>query len=238
MKKIGVIIFIVAVALGILVSNIVSFGNFFSLKSPVSISFSSKTKGSGNVATEKREISDFTAVSIGGVFKVEIEAQREFGVEVEADDNLLPLIETEVVGDTLKLSTKRKLSTKNPIIVRVSAPNIEKLENSGVSRVTVSNLSNNSFKLDSSGASKMSVSGKTNFFEIDLSGMSRVEAASFQAEKVSVDASGASSAKVSVSRELSADLSGASRLRYKGTPDQIEKSISGASSLKQFETDR
>ena len=90
-----------------------------------SINLFSKIKGSGNIKTEKRDVPDFSNVKAGGAINVEVSAQKEFSVEVEADDNLLEYIKTEVKGETLKIYTEDRISTRNPIRMRISMPNIE-----------------------------------------------------------------------------------------------------------------
>ena len=233
MKKIGIAIFIIALGLGLIISNIFSFGNSFS--NAFSFSLWSKIKGSGNIATEKREVAKFDSVDVGGVFQVEIVAQKDFGVIVEADDNLLPFIVTEVRGNTLNVKTKKRkrFSTSNPIRIKVFAPNIENLEVSGVAKVSLSNIDNDSLKIDSSGASKINLEGKSKNLNIDISGATRVNAKELKTEKASVDASGASKAYVFASNELKTDLSGASKVVYSGNPTNIDKKLSGASSIKE-----
>ena len=230
MKKIGIIVFIVALAIGVAIASVFSFGkaagNLFSFK----IGFGG-VKGSGNVQTDKRTVNSFKAVEVGGVFIVEITAQKDFSVEVEADDNLLPLIKTESDGETLKIETEQRFSTRSPIKVRISTPDVENLRISGASKVSVANLNNDSFSVDSSGASKIKIEGATKTFTVDMSGASKLEAENFKSENVSVDASGASCATVSVSSDLKVDLSGASRVVYYGSPSNLEKRTSGASSV-------
>lgn len=231
MKKVGIIIFIIALFVGVIFAKVFSFGStsarFFNFK----INFSET--GSGNMATEKREVSNFKAVDVGGVFQVEITAQKEFSVEVQADDNLLPLIKTEIRNGVLKIESENKFNTKNPIIVRISAPDIENLEVSGASKVTLTNLSNDNLQIDASGASKVKVEGTTTNLKVDVSGASKIDAENLKAENVSVDASGASNVNVFVSNELKIDASGASSVSYSGTPTNLEKKTSGASSIKQ-----
>ncbi len=231
MKKTGIIIFIAALAVGVVIANFFDFSNF-GFKSPISFSFG-KEKGSGNVVTEKRGVSNFSKVDVSGIFKVEIVAQKDFSLEIEADDNLLPLIKTSVEGETLKIEKEKSFSSKKTIVIRISAPNIESLEVSGVSKINFSNIDNESLLVDSSGASRISVSGKTNKLVVNMSGASRVKAAELKASSVSVDGSGASRAKVFASEEISADLSGASSVSYSGTPTKINKKTSGASRITQ-----
>lgn len=230
MKKIGIIVFIIALAIGVVIASVFSFGraagNLFSFN----IGFGG-VKGSGNVQTEKRIVDNFKSVEVGGVFVVEITAQKDFSVEVEADDNLLPLIKTESNGETLKIETEQRFSSKRSIKVRISAPDIENLHISGASKISVTNLNNSAFRVDSSGASKIKVEGASEKFTVDMSGASKLEAENFKAEKVSVDASGASCATVSVLEDLKVDLSGASKVVYYGNPASLEKRTSGASSV-------
>src|SRR3982751_1333694 len=123
MKKIGIVIFVGALATGLVLANTFSFGKASS--SLFEFSFFGGVKGSGNTATEKRDISGFKSVDVGGIFKVEITTQKDFAVEVEADDNLMSLIRTDVDGGVLTIRSDKRLSSHNPIRVRISAPNIE-----------------------------------------------------------------------------------------------------------------
>lgn len=232
MKKFGIIIFIFALVVGLVVTNFFSFGGSF-FKSPISLSFG-KIKGSGNVVSESRNVSDFKKVKVSGIFRVEIVAQKNFSVKVEADDNLLEFIKTELNGDTLSIKSKKSISGTKSILVKVSAPDIEKLDVSGVSRTNLSNVNNETLEIDTSGASRVSVSGHTKNLVADLSGASRIKAAELKAMSVSVDSSGASRASVFAAEKLVADLSGASSVSYGGNPAELIKETSGVSRLKQI----
>jgi hypothetical protein len=231
MKKIGIIIFVIAVIIGITFANFFSWGKTSAKIFNFSVSFGG-VQGSGNLQTEKRNAADFKSIDVGGVFEVEVVAQKDFSVEVEADDNLLQYIRTEVKGGTLEIKADKRLSPKNPIHIRVSAPNIEKLEVSGVSKLSLTNLQNDSLKIDVSGASKVMIDGATKNLDVELSGASRLDAENLKSENANVDGSGASNASLSVSGDLKVDLSGASKVIYTGNPKNLEKSTSGASSVK------
>lgn len=232
MKKIGLIIFIFALVAGVILANMSSFGRISTKIFNVSLDFGS-VSGSGNIVKQTRDISDFKSLDVGGVFKVEVTAQKDFKVEVESDDNLLPLIRTEVRGGTLHIDADKHLKSSSPIVIRVSAPDIENLEASGVSNISVVNVKNERLSIDSSGASKITVQGDTSNFVVDVSGASRIDAASLNASTAKVGASGASNVAVNVTDELSVDASGASKITYSGTPKNIVKKTSGASSVMQ-----
>lgn len=228
MKKLGIIVFIAALVVGVFFSSLFSFGRVTS--KIFNFNFSG-VKGSGVAASEKRDESEFKSVDVGGVFQVEITAQKDYSVEVSADDNLLQYIKTEVEGDTLKISTEKRINSQTPIIVRISAPNIEHVDASGASKVTVNGLKNSKFGLDTSGASKVDLSGETASLTIDVSGASKIDAENLIAARANVGASGASKVTLNASEELIADASGASKISYAGNPKNVEKKSSGASSV-------
>lgn len=230
MKKIGFMIFAGALVVGLVVSNMFSFGRISDKFFNFSFNFNG-VKGSGYVANEKRDVSGFRAVDVSGVFQVEIAAQKEFSVEVEADDNLLPLITTEVDDGVLRLETTQKLSTSNPIRVRISAPDIDKIEASGATNVTLSDLKNLGISVDSSGASKIKITGETAKLVVETSGATKVNAENLTAQDATIEASGASNVSVNVTGNLRTDASGASKIVYAGNPKEIVKKASGGSSV-------
>lgn len=103
MKKIGILIFIVAILVGVVFSNLFSFGR--ATGSIFNFSLGSGIKGSAVAGSEIRKETGFKGIEVGGVFQVEITAGKDFSVEVEADDNLLQYIKTEVEGDVLHIET-------------------------------------------------------------------------------------------------------------------------------------
>jgi hypothetical protein len=229
MKKIKLLVFIAALVFGIAIASIFSVGKVFG--AVFSISFG-KIEGSGVLKNEKRNVADFSNVDVSGAINVEIVSQQGFSVDVEADDNLLNYVKTEVKGDTLKVYTKNWLSPKNKITVKISMPEISELEVSGASNVNLSAVKNENLNLNLSGASKVSVEGETQNFSIDTSGASKINAENLKAENVNIDSSGASKIDIFVTNELKVDASGASKITYAGEPKNIEKDTSGASSVK------
>jgi hypothetical protein len=231
MKKIGFIVFAIAIVIGVSIASLFSWGKATGEVFNVSVNFGAE-KGSGTMAVENREVSDFSKIDVGGVFQVEIIAQSEFGVEVEGDDNLLQFVKTEVHNGTLEISMDKRVKTHNPLRVRISAPDITRLEASGASKVNLTNLKNSELAVDTSGASKINILGETGNLIVDVSGASQIDAGNLSALTANVDASGASHVNVNVANELIADASGACRITYSGSP-KVSKSTSGASSVSQ-----
>ncbi|CAN5741197.1 hypothetical protein BH24ACI3_BH24ACI3_08320 [soil metagenome] len=75
MKKIGLIIFAAALIIGVLFANLISFGR---VSSPLSFDFNfgKGVRGSGNVITERRDLTGFNSVDASGILKVELTAGK------------------------------------------------------------------------------------------------------------------------------------------------------------------
>jgi len=232
MKKIGLIVFAFAIFVGLVFANFLSWGKANGKVFNFSVDLG-REKGSGKMAAEVRDVSDFSSVDVGGVFVVEITAQSDFHLEVEADDNLLQYVKTEVRDGRLEISLEKGIKSSNPLRVRIGAPNIEKLEATGASKVSVSNLKNSELVVDTSGASKIELSGETKELTVGVSGATQVNAADLRAVNADVDASGASRVNINVSGELKSEASGASSISYTGSPTNVYKKTSGASSVTQ-----
>lgn len=222
MKKISLAIFISALIIGLVFSA--SCGS-------ISINKISGIKGSGTSKTEQRNVTGFSEIKAGGAVNLEVDAGKEFIVSVEADDNLLQYIKTEVNGNTLKIYSEGNISPTAKLNVKISMPVLEGLDISGASDAKVMNVKADSLELKASGASEINIVGEANELKAEASGASEINAENLRTQSAEVDANGASSAIVSATDELNVDASGASKISYTGEPKNIKQNASGASSI-------
>jgi hypothetical protein len=234
MKKIGFLVFIAALVLGLVFANIGAVQRLS--KDGIDLSFGiGRKKGSGNIAIEQRDLGRFHAVDSSGVFVVEIMLGREHRVEVEADDNLLPYIETDVRRGVLHLSTDGKLRSANPLRVRIFTDTLDGVSCSGASEMSVVGLEADEFRVDGSGAARITIRGHSRSLRVESSGAARIDASELDALDVTADASGASEVTVNLKGTLNAEASGASRVVYKGSPVEIFRRASGGGRVVPFE---
>jgi hypothetical protein len=163
-------------------------------------------------------------------------------------------IRTTVVNGTLRIyyeGEKLWTSRNRKLKVYVSFKNIDKLEASGASDVSVSgtiavitlhlNLSGasdfkgdvkvNELQMDMSGASDVKISGSAISVNIKSSGASDVKGYDLIADVCTAKASGASDINITVNKELNAHASGASDIYFKDDGLIKEMHSSGASSV-------
>jgi hypothetical protein len=227
MKKIGLIAFITTLVIGSILAANSGFGGF----RLININFG-KVKGSGTAKSESRNVSGFKAIKVRGALSVEVVAQQDFSVTVEADDNLLEHVKTEINNDTLEIWSEGKFSSKRGIKVKISMTEINAVDVSGASGVVVTNVKSDSFRVEVSGASKVKIDGEATTLKSEASGASKIDAENLKVENAEVEVNGASKATVQATNEIKADASGASTVYYTGDPKHIEQRTSGAGSVK------
>jgi Putative auto-transporter adhesin, head GIN domain len=191
--------------------------------------------GSGVRKTEKRDVGPFTAIDTSGALDVEVTCQKPASLEIEGDDNLLPLIETDVADGVLRIKSTKHYSSRSGITVRITVPNLERIQASGAGKFHVADLKNDRFEIHSTGVVSVSASGQTKTVQIDQSGAGRVDTHNLRAAAVDVNVSGAASVDVNATDELNVTVSGAAHVTYTGDP-KVTKRVSGAGSISKKES--
>lgn len=191
--------------------------------------------GSGVIKTETRPVSSFTAIDASGAFDVEVVCQKEPSLVLEGDDNLLPLVKSEVRGNTLYLKPEANFSVKRAIRVRISVPNVDSISSSGAGSFRIVDVKNSKMKIDASGASNFDIGGETVVLDLGLSGATKVDTEKLRAARVRISLSGAGKANVFASEELDAEVSGAGSVTYIGDP-KVNKKVSGVGSVSKKNT--
>ncbi|MGB8192213.1 MAG: head GIN domain-containing protein [Chitinophagaceae bacterium] len=216
-----------------------------------------RVRGSGNSTTQERQASNFTAISSSGSYDIYLVQGTGYNVRVEADDNLMPYIETIVQGNVLEVRTKKGfwISTNNDIKVYVTAPSFSKVESSGSGDIFSEGKLNNTspiememsgsgnikvdvnapeVKADLRGSGNINVSGETRIFSSSILGSGDIRAADLKAENVDVDIAGSGNAEVFASVKLTVDVKGSGDVKYKGGA-QVSSDIAGSGSVKKVD---
>ncbi|MCX6305770.1 MAG: DUF2807 domain-containing protein [Bacteroidetes bacterium] len=211
--------------------------------------------GDGNILKEVRKVSGFDGIEVSGAFDIILKQGTTEEVTVESDANLLPIIRTEVVGGTLKIETKKPIHHVTVMKVYITVKDLKRIDVSGAvdiatdGRISVPELNIEAsgatdskmeiavqrLKLDCSGASKIKFSGSATDVNMELSGASDIFGYDMLVENYDIDISGAGNAQVNVSKKLHAEISGAGSVKYKGSPTDIDQSVSGAGSIKKVQ---
>lgn len=193
-------------------------------------------RGNGNIKQEKRDVATFDSISTEGAFEIEIVAQKPQSLEIEGDDNILPLVGTEVSGKVLHIKNLRGYSTSRPIIVKVSIPDLMRIDSSGAGSIQVSGLKNDRFEIHTNGAPAIRASGETKELNIDANGAGSIETFRLRSARAVVDSKGVSKVEVNASETLDVTVSGPSTVIYQGRA-VVKQTVNGPGSVQRKETE-
>jgi predicted methyltransferase MtxX (methanogen marker protein 4) len=217
--------------------------------------------GSGNIHTETRDIGVFEGIAVeypGAEITVQ-QGDRE-AVEIEADDNLIPQLSTEVLSGTLTIKNvetdwKTTVNPSQPVKIAITVKKLNEI----VLSAPVGDLEGNDLQADTlklvvsggaqvrlngiqvhvldsvlSGAGDIQASGTADEIKLILSGLGNFNASDLKSRKAAIELSGMGDATVRVEEELTATISGAGSINYFGHP-RVEQNINGAGSVKPAE---
>lgn len=186
----------------------------------------SDIKGSGNRQTEKRQVAPFNSIMTEGAFNIEVVCQKDQGLEVEADDNVLDYVSTEVSNNVLRLKNTKGYSVNEPVKIKVSVPNLEGLSVSGAGNIQIKGMNNDKFVIDSNGAPAIAVSGTTKTIHINTNGAGKIDTHNLRASRGVVESNGVSRVDLYVADQLDVTVSGPSSVFYQGDP-VVNKNVRG-----------
>ena len=192
--------------------------------------------GSGKVVKEQRSIGSFASISTEGAFDVVVVCQKAQSIEIEGDDNILPLVSTEVTNNVLHIKSLRGYAVREPIIVRVSVPSLEGINVSGAGTIEISALKSDKFEIDASGAPTIRASGETKELTVDARGAGKIDAHRLHAARVIVDSKGVSRVEVYAAEKLDVTISGPSHVIYQGDA-VVNKTVNGPGSVEKKESE-
>lgn len=211
--------------------------------------------GSGNIVTETREVSDFSAIDVSYPAQVIIKQGKTESLKIQAEDNLLPNLRTQVRNGVLDISYKRQnrklINPTKPVRITIVVQDLDDIEFtsagelildelkidtldislSGAGNLKLNDIQAKNLSVNLSGAGSMTASGLASNLAVNISGFGDFKGGELHTEDASVDISGAGSATVWADDELSAQISGAGSVNYYGSAS-VTREISGVGSVK------
>jgi hypothetical protein len=207
----------------------------------ISLGDSRTIRGSGNVAEETRAVSGITGVNLATIGHLFIEMGDTESLRIEAEDNLMEYLETEVSSGRLRIGTNDdiRLDTKRPVNYYLTVTGLDTIVISSSGDIEAPDLEAERFSItiNSSGNLEMGVlNADTLEVGISSSGNLDIAGGEVKTQSVTISSSGnyaaqdlesaeaevylnsAGSATVWVQDHLKAILSSSGDLHYRGNP--------------------
>ncbi|HUS93979.1 MAG TPA: head GIN domain-containing protein [Patescibacteria group bacterium] len=213
------------------------------------------TRGSGKVITEERVVSGFDKVHLSGSGEVTIIQGDSESLVIEVEDNILPLLESEVVAGTLNLGPKENklVNATKPIKYtitmrevngisstgsgKINAAEIDAgvlgIELSGSGEVIITSLDANTINLDQTGSGNVGIGGQVTDQIINITGSGDYDAADLDSRIADVQISGSGQTVLRVEDVLDIEITGSGQVSYYGDP-LVSSEITGSGKLEQL----
>lgn len=215
-----------------------------------------QVQGSGRIVKQVRQVSNFHGLSLSVPAQVELRIGNTEGLTIEADDNLLPLLETVVDNGTLEIRpARRNLNFRSKSIrVVVQARSIERLALGGSGSIDADALRTGRLKVDIGGSGSVNLkgvesevlavsvggsgdlkagAGKVGALTVSIGGSGDVDLGRVQANNAKVSIAGSGEAAVWVREELAVSIAGSGDVDYYGDP-RVSKSSVGSGSVRRL----
>jgi hypothetical protein len=170
--------------------------------------------GSGNIVTEPRDVSDFTSISLSGSGQLRVEQGDAESLTIAADDNLLPLLTSEVKDGRLSLGVKRGAS------IRPSNGDID-----------LKNIEGKRLDVDVSGSGSVTASGKVERLGLHISGSGKAKTEGLACQAATVSITGSGNVVLAAAETLEVKITGSGSVEYVGDP-KVTKRITGSGSVR------
>jgi hypothetical protein len=206
-------------------------------------------RGSGTVAREDRPVAGIRGVTLATLGDMTIELGKQESLTIEAEDNLLPYLETDVRGGilTIRSAAGKSLMPTKPVRYHLTVNNLEALETTSSGNIEAPAIQTNRFSasISSSGdlhlagiaADRLEVeisssgdliidTGAVTEQEINLSSSGDYEGSGVRCQTANVRLTSSGQATIWVTDSLDVNLSSSGNLNYYGRPEIDERTSS------------
>jgi hypothetical protein len=208
------------------------------------------TSGDGKKVTQQRAVGEFRAVRLEGSLDVRVKVGAPTAVAVTIDENLQPLVETRLDGDTLVIGTTGSMHCSGVSRVELSTPSLRAFAIEGSGDVAIEG-GQGDLKLSVSGSGDLSWRGAAGKLEVEIAGSGDVKlAGSAEEARLEVAGSGdiraraltAHSAEIGVAGSgdveltldggtLRAEVAGSGDIHWYGKAQVEKASVSGSGEI-------
>lgn len=184
--------------------------------------------GSGKVATETRPLSGFDIIQSKGSIDVDVRFGPQFAVVVEADDNLFPVIRTEVTAGALVVDSRGSWTSHHNILVHVTMPKLSALGIQGSGDATLHDFSGDSLGVKIHGSGDVHGAGKVQNLKVVIQGSGDADLHGLAADDVQVRIDGSGDAKVEANKTLQVTIHGSGDVIWHGDAPHVDADVHGS----------
>lgn len=196
-----------------------------------SLSFTNGVRGSGVAATQTRTLPPFRAVDLAGVSTITVRVGAKQTVVVNADDNLINRVKTDVRDGALVVSERGSFATNLPLAVEVTVPNLDSTRLMGSGTISVDGVHARRFTAEVLGSGMLTISGTVDQLDASLAGSGNMQLGDLTARFVTATVPGSGRLEVHATHTLDASIPGSGAIVYSGHPKTLKQIVSGSGAI-------
>jgi len=194
-----------------------------------SISRMKAAEGSGTAGQEKRDLAAFDRLQSSIPGDVDVLKGDHWSVAVRADDNIVPLIKTDVSGGVLKVSAAGSFSTRTPIRLAVTvAGDFPDADLLGSGDLTFLGVDQKHLAVNLQGSGDAYLSGSVEKLDLKIMGSGDVHAERLLSKDLKVSLMGSGNIEAHASESVDIALMGSGDVKVSGSPPKVRSSALGS----------
>lgn len=190
-------------------------------------------RGSGVRAEEDRQIGAFHAVDLETCATVVVRVGEAPSIHLSGDDNLLPLVQTEVENGVLSIELADSCSFRRGLELVIGTPSLERFTIEGSGDVRIEDVSAHELKLSIEGSGTIHARGNAEALTGSIEGSGSLNLAELDANSADLSIEGSGSMEVHVAKVLRYSIEGSGDIRYAGEP-RVGGEIEGSGSVERL----
>jgi predicted small secreted protein len=192
--------------------------------------------GSGKLASETRNLSGFTSVTLAGIGNVYLTQGPAESIRIEAEDNLIPYFDTSVQGTTLKIGIKDQymgasLQPTRPVKFYVTLPKLEAVTLAGSGNIFAGKLQTGAFRISLLGSGDISTDNlAATDLDIHLGGSGNISLGTVSASQVTARIAGSGDIQLGTltADNISSQTAGSGNITIGGKVNEQSTEILGS----------
>jgi len=183
---------------------------------------------------ETRPVSGFTGIDASGVFEITVTKGNTESLSIEADNEVMPYIRSEVQNGVLHLYIDKAVKNVRILKAFIVMKNLDYVALSGACKLTSNDLfTPEKFKSDCSGACGMNVNLNTGQLSIEANGASNIQMKAGVTGNVDLNVSGASKIQIDLkASNVKLNSGGICSVELTGSATGVKMNVSGTSTIK------
>jgi hypothetical protein len=207
----------------------------------------------GPATTEARNAGEFRGIAVSGGIELRVRQGPKAAIEVRAEANLLPYLETVAEDGTLQVRWRKgsRLRVKDTPQVNVTAVELQSItatgssdiavaplktpklaiKRAGTGTIAIETIQTDELSIAMAGSGDLKASGQATRLQLSMAGSGDIQCDALKADDVTVSISGSGDAAVHAAKSLAVKISGSGDVLYRGDA-QVTSAISGSGSVR------